>query len=136
MICKHSIGPWFVTMLQSRDRRLSQRSVDYLKSVSNKFSSGKNGIRRHSSVILQMHSQYQRLLSWEQHIAWNTRLVAGSNVNIQQQHRESLPASVTLSIMCRIITMKDETKTNNDKSGLDWFGQQQVIKNNCIINII
>jgi hypothetical protein len=43
MVCKHSIGPWFTMMLQSHDRRLSQRSVDYLKAVSNELASSKHG---------------------------------------------------------------------------------------------
>jgi hypothetical protein len=34
MLSKHSIGPWLPAMLQSKDKRLPQRTVDYLKSVS------------------------------------------------------------------------------------------------------
>ena len=35
MSSKESIGTWFTAMLQSRDRMLSQRAVEYLKRVSN-----------------------------------------------------------------------------------------------------
>lgn len=34
MINKYSIGPWLTQVLQSRDKRLAQRAVDYLKTVS------------------------------------------------------------------------------------------------------
>lgn len=38
MRSKESIGTWFTAMLQSRDRMLSQRAVEYLKRVSNQTS--------------------------------------------------------------------------------------------------
>jgi hypothetical protein len=43
MLSKHSVGPWLTEMLQSKDRKLSQRAVDYLKSVSSECSGEKHG---------------------------------------------------------------------------------------------
>lgn len=43
MLSKHSIGTWLTDVLQSRDRRLSERAVDYLKRVSSECSGEKHG---------------------------------------------------------------------------------------------
>jgi hypothetical protein len=43
MVNKHSVGPWLTNMLQSRERKLSQRTVDYLKAVSNECVGDKQG---------------------------------------------------------------------------------------------
>ncbi len=44
MKCKRSVGPWLTKILQSRDRRLAQRAVDYLKMVSDELTRTKASI--------------------------------------------------------------------------------------------
>lgn len=53
MLSKHSVGPWLTEMLQSEDRELSQRSVDYLKSVSDECSGSKK-IEKNENPMLKL----------------------------------------------------------------------------------
>lgn len=41
MTSQRSVGPWLTKMLQSRDRKLAQRAVDYLKAVSDELTKPK-----------------------------------------------------------------------------------------------
>ena len=52
MLSKSSVGPWLTKMLQSRDRILAQRAVDYLKLLSDELTSSESSFGNHAGPTL------------------------------------------------------------------------------------
>jgi hypothetical protein len=56
LVDKHSVGPWLTTMLQSPQRHISRRAIDYLLTVSSLCSRGKNEHKKNKKDELDSES--------------------------------------------------------------------------------